>query len=486
MEIEENEILEINDIEKDKLFNQFSNKITYDKININEKINDQDQYFTKFIIQTLGKDAIKRKPESLIRLENQLKTYFFGKNGSLIDLIPKLKAELLKNERKKDDKLDEKIEIGDLVYLNQLYDKTIGLEKRASINKQRSELLLSNNFARTNKFKTRKIPLKEKNKYSFFYNFSQKNIKTIKSISSKESTLNNSIKKLSNKKIDTSQDNSNSKISIFQKPIPKKKFNYTINNSNNNISSSFKHIFKPSNSQRILNLKNSNYNSIFKRKRNKLNLFNYTPEKDKKIEQYSIQKPIIFNSYLKTSYNLKLKKSISNYKTFRNEKIKILNKLNDYSLHEKKISKSLHDIINKNKLIKKNTFIKDIEILFDENMNLDKYYSMKELLNERNKNKKNKTQKTLILNTNDSKSDNEIKKLINKRRNIEKENKITDHLFERDNKQLNRIKKKLKHGIELIHSMGNKLTLEHLKLKEKLNDITNERNIINKAKKNYN
>ena len=486
MEIEENEILEINDIEKDKLFNQFSNKITYDKININEKINDQDQYFTKFIIQTLGKDAIKRKPESLIRLENQLKTYFFGKNGSLIDLIPKLKAELLKNERKKDDKLDEKIEIGDLVYLNQLYDKTIGLEKRASINKQRSELLLSNNFARTNKFKTRKIPLKEKNKYSFFYNFSQKNIKTIKSISSKESTLNNSIKKLSNKKIDTSQDNSNSKISIFQKPIPKKKFNYTINNSNNNISSSFKHIFKPSNSQRILNLKNSNYNSIFKRKRNKLNLFNYTPEKDKKIEQYSIQKPIIFNSYLKTSYNLKLKKSISNYKTFRNEKIKILNKLNDYSLHEKKISKSLHDIINKNKLIKKNTFIKDIEILFDENMNLDKYYSMKELLNERNKNKKNKTQKTLILNTNDSKSDNEIKKLINKRRNIEKENKITDHIFERDNKQLNRIKKKLKHGIELIHSMGNKLTLEHLKLKEKLNDITNERNIINKAKKNYN
>ena len=486
MEIEENEILEINDIEKDKLFNQFSNKITYDKININEKINDQDQYFTKFIIQTLGKDAIKRKPESLIRLENQLKTYFFGKNGSLIDLIPKLKAELLKNERKKDDKLDEKIEIGDLVYLNQLYDKTIGLEKRASINKQRSELLLSNNFARTNKFKTRKIPLKEKNKYSFFYNFSQKNIKTIKSISSKGSTLNNSIKKLSNKKIDTSQDNSNSKISIFQKPIPTKKFNYTINNSNNNISSSFKHIFKPSNSQRILNLKNSNYNSIFKRKRNKLNLFNYTPEKDKKIEQYSIQKPIIFNSYLKTSYNLKLKKSISNYKTFRNEKIKILNKLNDYSLHEKKISKSLHDIINKNKLIKKNTFIKDIEILFDENMNLDKYYSMKELLNERNKNKKNKTQKTLILNTNDSKSDNEIKKLINKRRNIEKENKITDHIFERDNKQLNRIKKKLKHGIELIHSMGNKLTLEHLKLKEKLNDITNERNIINKAKKNYN
>ena len=136
-------------------------------------------------------------------------------------------------------------------------------------------------------------------------------------------------------------------------------------------------------------------------------------------------------------------------------------------------------------MTKKNTFIKDIEILFDENMNLDKYYSMKELLNERNKNKKNKTQKTLILNTNDSKSDNEIKKLINKRRNIEKENKITDHIFERDNK-LNRIKKKLKHGIELIHSMGNKLTLEHLKLKEKLNDITNERNIIIKAKKNYN
>ena len=104
-----------------------------------------------------------------------------------------------KKERKKDDKLDEKIEIGDLVYLNQLYDKTIGLEKRASINKQRTELLLSNNFSRTNKFKTKKCNSKDKDKYSFFHNFSQKNIKKIKSISISPKD-NNSIKIKNNKR----------------------------------------------------------------------------------------------------------------------------------------------------------------------------------------------------------------------------------------------------------------------------------------------
>ncbi len=482
MEFEE---IESNKIEKDKLFNHFSNQTTYEKINIDEKINNQDQYFTKFIIQTLGKDAIKRKPESLIKLENQLKSYFFGKKGTLIDLIPKLKAELLKKERKKDDRLDEKIEIGDLVYLNQLYDKKISLEKRASINQKRSELLLSNNFSRTKKFKTKKINSKDKDKYSFFNYFNQKTIKKIKSISisPKENKLNNSIKKLSNNKIDISQDNSNSKIPIFQKAIPIKSYNYTINNSSNSISSTFYPTFRPSNSQKVINLKISNYNNIFRRKRNKINLFNcYTPEKGEKIEHYSIKKPIIFNSYLKTSNNIKLKKSASNYKTFRNEKIKILNMLNDYSLHEKNLSKSLHEIINKNKLIKTNTFNKDIETLFDKNTNIDKYFSMNDIFR---KTKKNKSQKTLILHTNDSISDNKIKQLLYKS-DPEKENKLTEHYFEKDNKQLNRIKQKLKHGIELIHSLENKLSLDHLKLKEKINNINYERNIINHLKKNHN
>ena len=483
MEFKENEILGINEIEKDKLFNHFSNQETYEKININEKINNQEQYFTKFIIKTLGKDAIKRKPDSLIKLEKQLKTYFFGKNGSLIDLIPKLKAELLKKERKKDDKLDEKIEIGDLVYLNQLYDKTIGLEKRASINKQRTELLLSNNFSRTNKFKTKKCNSKDKDKYSFFHNFSQKNIKKIKSISISPKD-NNSINKLSNNKIDISQDNSNSKNSFFQKSIPKKLYNYTINNSSNCISSSFYPTFKSSNSQKIINLKTSKYNNIFRRKRNTINLFNcFSPEKDEKIVHYSIKKPIIFNSYLKTSYNIKLKKSTSYYNTFRNEKIKILNKLNDYSLHEKKLSKSLHEIINKNKVKKTNSYDKDIETLFDKNINIDKYFSMKEILK---KSKKNKSQKTLILNSNDSMSDNKIKQLINKGIDTEIKKKLTEHFLERDNNKLNRIKKNLKHGIELMRSMGNKLILEHLKLKEKINNINYERDIINQEKKKYN
>jgi hypothetical protein len=81
-------------------------------------------------------------------------------------------------------------------------------------------------------------------------------------------------------------------------------------------------------------------------------------------------------------------------------------------------------------------------------------------------------------------SDNKKKQLINKGIDTEIKKKLTEHFLERDNNKLNRIKKNLKHGIELMRSMGNKLILEHLKLKEKINNFNSERDIINQEKKN--
>ena len=42
-----------------------------------------------------------KKTRIINQIRKSIKNIFFNKNGSLIDLIPKLKSELLKNERKK-------------------------------------------------------------------------------------------------------------------------------------------------------------------------------------------------------------------------------------------------------------------------------------------------------------------------------------------------------------------------------------------------
>ena len=42
-----------------------------------------------------------KKTRIINQIRKSIKNIFFNKNGSLIDLIPKLKAKLLKNERKK-------------------------------------------------------------------------------------------------------------------------------------------------------------------------------------------------------------------------------------------------------------------------------------------------------------------------------------------------------------------------------------------------
>ena len=55
-----------------------------------------------------------KKTRIINQIRKSIKNIFFNKNGSLIDLIPKLKAELLKNERKK--YISKKIEIDDLVF----------------------------------------------------------------------------------------------------------------------------------------------------------------------------------------------------------------------------------------------------------------------------------------------------------------------------------------------------------------------------------
>ena len=298
----------MNSFDKDKIFLQFSNEKKSDSnINLNEKITKGERYFRQLFKKAFGKETITQKPETLKALENKLKSYFFGKDGSLIYLIPKLRNHLIHEERQKIDKLDKKIEIGDLTYLNLSYQETINLDKRLEINKKRKELLLSSNYTRTNKFhNNRNIKLrKEKNNFNLTLLSNPKNrIKINKSLSPIENSLNKSSRTI-NKYIKTenSEDDSNkyiAKLPHFIKSTPKKSQNNTINTSNNSTYSSYYPLNITPDSNRIQNLKNSK-NNIFSRKRNKINLLNFSSEKKEKIEQYTIKKPIIYNSYFRTS-----------------------------------------------------------------------------------------------------------------------------------------------------------------------------------------
>jgi hypothetical protein len=244
--------------------------------------------------------------------------------------------------------------------LNLSYQETINLDKRLEINKKRKELLLSSNYTRTNKFhNNRNIKLrKEKNNFNLtLLSNPKKRIKINKSFSPIENSLNKSTRTI-NKYIKTenSEEDSNkyiAKLPHFIKSTPKKSQNNTINTSNNSTYSSYYPLNITPDSNRIQNLKNSK-NNIFSRKRNKINLLDFSSEKKGKIEQYTIKKPKIYNSYFRTSYKGKIKNSTNNIKSFREGRKEIFDKIDKFHRHEIKLSKSLYDLVGNNKKNKLN------------------------------------------------------------------------------------------------------------------------------------
>ena len=74
----------------------------------------------------------------------------------------------------------------------------------------------------------------------------------------------------------------------------------------------------------------------------------------------------------KNNYQIKNKKlNINSFKKLNNKKLK--EKLDVFSFHENKISKSLYNIINKNKIDKDTSKLKnDIEVVFDQKFKVEK------------------------------------------------------------------------------------------------------------------
>ena len=135
------DLTELENVDKDKLFHKISNDRRTEFNNLKYKIKRQERRFKNYIINAFGRETIIKKPDSLLKLEKQLITYFFGKDGCLTYLIPNLRNELIQEEQKKFGELDKKIEIGELTFLNHEEEKNISKEKRKKINFQKKKFI---------------------------------------------------------------------------------------------------------------------------------------------------------------------------------------------------------------------------------------------------------------------------------------------------------------------------------------------------------
>ena len=94
--------LDDKNIEIDKIFYKLQKKEKKPfNLNLSQKIKKENRNVKKLIINAFGKETITEKPDSLIKLEKQLQTYFFGIEGNFTHLIPNLRNQLLLQEKKK-------------------------------------------------------------------------------------------------------------------------------------------------------------------------------------------------------------------------------------------------------------------------------------------------------------------------------------------------------------------------------------------------
>ena len=461
--------LDDKNIEIDKIFYKLQKKEKKPfNLNLSQKIKKENRNVKKLIINAFGKETITEKPDSLIKLEKQLKTYFFGIEGNFTYLIPNLRNQLLLQEKKKFDELDNKIPFGDLTFFNLTEnDKNITIEKRRMRNIIRNEIINSSNFSL----------LKKTNKIN---NLSQLKRKKLFKFHSPNQRYNTDIYLTSFSRED-SKNNFNHTLSSFRKIKPIKTISHKIlSSTRNNTFTSLVLDKMNSKKETINNLKKDIY---------KKRICYLIKENDKKnqIEQYSIKKPLILDSYLnafnqkKNNYKIKNKKlNINSFKKLNNKKLK--EKLDVFSFHENKISKSLYNIINKNKIDKDTSKLKnDIEVVFEQKIKEEKKNKMLKKNSDEDIKENDNSNNHLV----DIVKNSKIKQ-IPKEISLKKGIKLTQYILQKENEQFNVVRKKFKQGLQLIQNMKSKIYFDHIKLKNKIEERDNhEKELLIQEKINY-
>ncbi len=466
------ELNEVKEIEIDKIFYKLTKtKKRHLNINLKEKIEKKDRQFKRLLTNAFGHGTITKKPDSLKKLEKNLGTYFFGINGIFTHLIPNLRNELVQKEKKKDVELDTKIPIGELTFFNLTEnDKNITIEKRKLRNLAKDEIMNSTNFSQKFNYhfkkkilslvKRKKTGIEKKN------DLNELNRKKIKLFTSISPNPNYHSVNSSNDMYLTSFQHEESNNNLINISLPFFKRKSISKNSFNNLSSSINTSISSFNLDKI---NYSNHNNLrLKNVRNKILKIHLKKENEtmQQIEQYTIKKPLILDSYLNNNLgNNKNEKKNRNINSFNKyNRIELNKKIEEYSFHENKLSKSLFNIINNNKIQKnKNNLQKDIDVVFDNKIREEKEKTVDEMLDEISKEK-------------DETNSNKKSGLITKKENIsiskvnENNNDIenTQYLLKKENEKFNVIRNKFKKQFDLIKKMKCKIDLDQIKLENRI------------------
>ena len=117
------------------------------QLDITKIIKEKRKEIQKLYVNNLGVSKYwrsKRKPSPLRRLEEGMINFFFKEDSSVLEKFPSLRRQLLKDEHQKDLVLNEKIDVGPLVYL---YVKEVGNTEEARLTDLKSrQLKNSNNY----------------------------------------------------------------------------------------------------------------------------------------------------------------------------------------------------------------------------------------------------------------------------------------------------------------------------------------------------
>ena len=482
----------------DKLFHKLSKekKLQF-KLNLEQKINNKDKQFKKLLTRSLGEGTIIEKPDSLEIFEKQLKTYFFGKKGLFTNLIPNLRKELIKKEQTKLFELDEKIPIGDLTFFYfSEENKNLTLEERRYRNVLRKKIMNSSNFSRSNKFNLKKN-INSENKYFLSENNeNKKKTKIILSSPIQKHKHNNKSNELFITGFPNNESSKNKKKNynhFYTSSFSFKKNNNNFSSSHNSLSSfNFDKINSPL-SEHNLNLRTLNSrDSYYKNKINKTILLKKN-NKNEINEGLNIKKTLLLDSYIKMA---KTKESINNeiknnnFNFFNKKNInEIKQKIEEYSIYENKLSKSLFSIINKNKIDKEISKLKkDIEVVFDQQLHEEKKMTMEEMLRnaENQKIDENRLQKNEILNAIHNSSNNQLTNMIKhekikkipKGRDLEEEMKIRQFILEKENKDFSIVRNQFIRNIDIIKKMRSKIYSDNLKLEQRFEKNKNEAQIL--------
>lgn len=115
------------------------------QLDLTKIIKEKRKEIQKLYINNLGVSKYwhsKRKPSPLRRLEEGMIKFFFKEDSTVLEKFPSLRRQLLKDEHKKDLVLNEKIDVGPLVYL---YVKEVGNTEQARLTDLKTRKLKNSN-----------------------------------------------------------------------------------------------------------------------------------------------------------------------------------------------------------------------------------------------------------------------------------------------------------------------------------------------------